>query len=81
MIPAARKIEIAKINGTFTVRKINQTYIDHLVKDFENNGQRLKVWANVVETGENINAELVQNASQHILTRQEKIKRKNRIWK
>jgi len=31
-----------------------------LLEKLENNGQRLKVWASVVETGEKINAELVQ---------------------
>jgi len=38
----------------------NERQLRPLIQKLENNGERLKVWANVVETGEKINAELVQ---------------------
>jgi len=38
----------------------SERQIRPLINKLENNGQRLKVWSDVVETGEKINAELVQ---------------------
>jgi len=38
----------------------NEGQTRSLIEKLEHNGQRLKVWASVVETGEKINAELVQ---------------------
>jgi len=55
---ANQKEKMVRIENAILPKSERQ--IRPLLQKLENNGQRLKVWANVVETGEKINAELVQ---------------------
>ena len=55
---AAKKDNFGRIENAILPK--NERQIRPLINKLENNGQRLKVWAEVVGTGEKITAELVE---------------------
>ena len=44
-------MEISKIKGTFSVRKLNETYVKHLMADFEANGYQNAYPVSITEDG------------------------------